>query len=130
MGTGGLRLVYRNGRTRAHRRVDVRRRLLRSGIYCGDKLVNALRIDTPIEIDYYLCTAASCRMCCGSCWWGRRGFERRHQSEERQLKISRSGKDSTSYMILAPQNQATNNIQVFVLKQYLQEKLKIQFSSR
>jgi NADPH-dependent 2,4-dienoyl-CoA reductase/sulfur reductase-like enzyme len=26
-----------------------------------------LRIDTPIEVDYYR-TAASCRTCCASCW--------------------------------------------------------------
>lgn len=49
--------------------------------------------------------------------------------QERTLHISKSG-DETIYMLLAPPELPANNIKVYVLKDYLREKLGISFKTR
>lgn len=46
--------------------------------------------------------------------------------KERILQITKTG-DRTVYMLLAPPDLAANNIEVYVLKEYLKEKLGVSF---
>lgn len=50
--------------------------------------------------------------------------------EERTLRITPGIHDHTAYMLMAPPTMPTNNIEVYVLKEYLREKLGITFRSR
>jgi hypothetical protein len=47
--------------------------------------------------------------------------------QERTLHISKDAQGHTIYMLLAPAQLATNNIEVYVLKEYLKEKLGLSF---
>jgi hypothetical protein len=50
--------------------------------------------------------------------------------EERTLHISKDQQGNTLYMLLAPPNLPTNNIKIYVLKDYLKEKLGISFTAQ
>ena len=50
--------------------------------------------------------------------------------QERTLHISKDTQGHTVYMLLAPPNLPVNNIKVYVLKEYLKEKLGVSFTAQ
>jgi len=64
---------------------------------------------------------------CWECNLGNGAKVRDLAGEERTLSITKDSEGHNVYMLLAPPTQATNNIKIFVLKEYLTERLRVTF---
>jgi hypothetical protein len=67
---------------------------------------------------------------CWECNLGNGTKVRDLAGEERTLYISKDPQGGTVYMLLAPPNLPANNIKVYVLKEYLKEKLGLSFEAQ